>query len=151
MNTLKKGLLAGMLVGMTATAQAGVQISDMELHAYGWSPPTYAFYHLSPSGDIYTNSSTWDDHSSVDAGDWLAPKSGMSDYQVRFSGQWGDCQGTFGSWITMSENALALAYTTAPIDNVNTFCTFTAEIRAVANPSVILDTAYIFLNANTGT
>ena len=150
MNMLKKGLLAGILSAGATSAMAGAQVSDMELHAYGWSPPVYAFYQLSTSGDIYTNSSTWGDSSAVDAGDWLAPKSGMSDYQVRFSGQWGDCQGTFGSWITMSGSALALAYTGAVYENVNTFCSFTVEIRAVANPSVILDTAYIFLNANTG-
>src|SRR5262245_53750038 len=102
----------------------------MDLHAYGWSPPVYAYYQLSTSGDIYTNSSAWGDSSSVDAGDWLSPKSGMSDYQVRFSGQSGDCQGTFGSWITMSGSALALAYTGALYENVNTFCSFTVEIRA---------------------
>jgi hypothetical protein len=149
-NTFKKGLFAGLLFAGAATVQAGVQISDMELHAYGWSPPTYAFYHLSNTGDIYTNSDAWGDYSSVDAGDWLSPKSGMSDYQVRFSNQWGDCQGTFGTWITMTSNALALAYVTAPYENVNTFCSFTVEIRAVANPSVILDSASIWLNANTG-
>lgn len=151
MNTLKKGLLAAVFAGLATSAQAGVQISDMELHAYGWMPTTYAFYHLSTSGDIYTNSSTWDDHSSVDAGDWLSPKTGMSDYQVRFSNPEYSCQGTFNTWINLSGPAVAMVYVSAPYENFNAFCSFTVEIRAAANPSVILDTANIFLNANTGT
>jgi hypothetical protein len=149
-NMLKKGLLAGTAFGVTATAQAGVQISDMELHAYGWMPTTYAYYHLSTSGDIYTNSDVWDDYSSVDAGDWLSPKSGMSDYQVRFSNPQYSCQGAFNTWINLSGPAVAMVYVAAQYENFNAFCSFTVEIRATANPSVILDSAYIWLNANTG-
>jgi hypothetical protein len=123
----------------------------MDLHAYGQSPTVYSYYHLAPSGDIYTNSDAFGDTSGVDAGDWISPKNGMTNYEARFSGADSSCQGTFNTWMPLTATSFAEVQVASPFENANYFCSFTVEIRAAANPSVILDTAHISLNANTGT
>jgi hypothetical protein len=81
----------------------------------------------------------------TDAGDWLSPKSGMSNFQVRRAS--GGCNGPpVGQWVAISNSPSWSITVGSP--NTSISCSMTIEISAIANPAVILGTAAISLQAS---
>jgi chitodextrinase len=102
-----------------------------------------AVYQLRSSGDIWSGSST----SVTDTGDWLAPKTGMSSFQVRATPVSGACtSGTMNSWLSISDVSWSVGKGPPPGQAT---CTFDLQIRHTGNPSVILGTARIYLSITT--
>jgi hypothetical protein len=105
-----------------------------------------AVYQLTSAGDIMAtgpNSNT-----ASDVGDWLAPKSGMGSFQVfgTLVSTTTPCgSGTMGTWLDLSTNQTWAVGRGGPSGTVS--CTFNIQIRNSSNPSVILGTAQIFLQA----
>jgi hypothetical protein len=101
-----------------------------------------ATYQLTSAGDIMTSQSS--STALIDVADWLSPKSGMSNYQVRRAS--GGCNGPpVGTWIQLNTSPSWSITVGSP--NTSASCSMTLEISAVANPSLILATATISLQA----
>lgn len=130
----------GSVSSASFTTPAAVTISNRNVttHITG-AAVAQAHYQLQSSGDIMASmsASTALEH----VGDWLSPKSGMSNFQVRQAS--GNCAGVaVGSWVA-SGNWLVTANSPQTIAT----CSMTIQIRAVSNPSEILGSAFITLQA----
>jgi chitodextrinase len=124
------------------TTPAAITISNRSVSTHMAAFTSTAQYQVTSGGDIMTSMS----NSSflTDVGDWISPKTGMSNYQVRKTSggcngppanQWFALSGTLGWSITVGSPQTGIS------------CSFTIEISAIANPSVILGTANISLSA----
>jgi hypothetical protein len=103
---------------------------------------TTAVYVLANNGDIIT--SIANANSTADVGDWLAPKSGMSGFQVRATSS--TCIGpAVNVWLSLGTSQAWHITANPPVSSAS--CTATLEISAVANPSVILASWWISLYA----
>jgi YD repeat-containing protein len=127
-----------------------ITISDMLVAAEGFGFSVQ--YYLNPSGDILATNASG---TNVDVGDWLSPKSGMGNYEVRATlnvAQGGEsfCQGPIGTWVDLSTTGAAWQ-TFVPGADSYRFCDINLQIRAKANPSVILDTANVRIEQFAGT
>jgi hypothetical protein len=106
-------------------------------------PGAAAYYVLANSGDIIT--ATPNTTNGQDVGDWLTPKSGMAGFQVRPTAN--TCGGpTVGVWYPLSGSVYWVAQPSGPSPQSRS-CSFSYEISAIANPSVILGAATVWLNA----
>jgi hypothetical protein len=127
---------------------ATVSIPDRDVSV--WYPGAInvrANYQIAKSGDIYA------DTMAVyfgDVGDWISPKVGMGNYEVRAAGSSVSyCGGPFGTWVDLASTD---AWWFAEADTAQPFttCVLDLQIRAKANPSVILDTATVTISLNVG-
>jgi len=106
---------------------------------------TTATYALTSAGDIMASPQT--SPTPTDVGDWLTPKSGMGNFQVRATALVSTCStGTMGSWLNLSANQTWTRQVLGGPGSVAS-CTFRIEIRNSSSPSVILGTADIQLVA----
>ena len=111
-----------------------------------------AEYFLRSTGDI--NISTDGTGPRTDVGDWLTPKSNMNLYEAQAVdlGSSG-CSGPMNRWVDLGtevngSSAQWRAGTTGPSQDF--FCNFNLQIRAKANPSVILGVAHIVVEVASG-
>jgi hypothetical protein len=117
-----------------------VSISNMGV---GKSVSGSATYQLSSTGAIIVSSSNSSATSNM--GYWLSPQVGMNTFEVRATnmGYVSTClsQTNIGSWINLGTGPTW----SQPGYYVSMTCTLLIEIRAVANPGVILSSATITL------
>ncbi len=84
------------------------------------------------------------------AGPWLSPSVGMANYEAMATNQsCFDTEGTFGVWSSLDLGHSWGVFLGTINQSIN--CTMTVQIRAKANPGVILGTATIAFNLFTGT
>jgi chitinase len=122
-----------------------ITISNHSFSTAGVQYSTNAWYQLMSSGEIRTSGITVN-HAHVVLGDWLVPKSGMANYQARKAA--GTCVGPpTDSWIQLNTSPSWLAVAGGPSPQ-SASCWVLIEISAVANPSVILDSATINMAAS---
>lgn len=136
-------LLLGLCVANGAQAQT-ITLSDRYVSTtYGHYGST-ALYVLSYNGDIITSAPSG--MSQIDVGDWLTPKSNMSSFQARATSSTCNNGQPVNTWLALSTSSYW--YITANAGSpVNLTCTVYIQISAVANPTVILGSAIISLNA----
>jgi chitodextrinase len=126
------------------TTNVQITISNRTIHTQVPGSAT-AVYVITNAGDILTSGATSNTNS--DTGDWLTPKSGMSNYQARATPVSGTCGGgTMNTWITLSGSPAWAKGIGGPVAQTVS-CSFTLEIRHSANPALILGTAHIALSA----
>lgn len=137
-------------VALGAPSTATVTISDNEaggqvnienqfVSVQGY-PSASAYYYMTSAGEI--NASTF-------GGYWISPQVGMSNFEIYVSGNGSNCEGmNWDVWTPMSANR---GWSTSATDQGgggdSQYCTVSIQIRAISNPSVILDTAVIELSA----
>ena len=127
----------------TFTTPAAITISNRSVSTHNIGFTSTAIYQINSAGDILATGSTG--FSPGDIGDWISPKSGMSNYQARRVS--GGCNGpTTGQWFPLT-GSLGWSITVGSPQG-SASCSFTLEISAIANPSVILGTAVISLSAS---
>jgi hypothetical protein len=100
-----------------------------------------AAYRLEGDGDI-------SHFGGADIGDWLSPKSGMDQYEVRATLDSGNTPtgSALNAWLNLgSDRSWALS---APGTGTFKSCTLTIEIRRVSD-HVIVDTASVYLECGT--
>jgi len=147
-NRFLRALTLGCLaIGLFTTQDAFAQtitIGNRSVSTtYSPLPGGTAYYVLSYDGNIVT-SNCCDTYGS-DVGDWISPKSGMSNYQVRATSS--TCSGpATGTWLSLSVSQYWYKSASGPAPQ-SASCFFTIEISAVSNPSVILGSATISLLA----
>jgi YD repeat-containing protein len=127
------------------TTLANITISNRTVHTQQ-SGGTTATYSLTAAGDIAASQAT--SSATIDVGDWLAPKVGMSGFQARATlGASGPCSsGPMGTWVGLGSAVTWTRSVSGPLGSSLT-CVFTLEIRHSSNPSVILGTAQITIVA----
>ncbi len=79
---------------------------------------------------------------------WITPQSGMNLYQARATSGCNYKTGTFSTWQTLGAGTTR-SWGVSLIANRFVLCTITVEISAIANPSVILDSATLDLDMST--
>jgi YD repeat-containing protein len=124
-----------------------IQLSSYVVWSTGANAPhtSTAYYKLTSSGDVMASGATWG-QADRDVGDWIVPKSGMSNYQARQAS--GNCQGpAVGMWVSLA-SGVTWSKTIGGNSPVSGSCSMTVEISAIANPSVILGTAPITINTS---
>ena len=136
-------LAIGLFAAQGAFAQT-ITIGNRSVSTtYSPLPGGTAYYVLSFDGNIIT-SNCCDTYGS-DVGDWLTPKSGMSNYQVRATAS--TCSGpAVGTWVALGGSAYWYRTASGPAPQ-SASCSVSIEISAIANPSVILGSATINLHA----
>jgi chitodextrinase len=127
------------------TTLANITISNLTVHTQQ-SGGTTATYSLTAAGDIATSQAT--SPATIDVGDWLAPKVGMSGFQARATlGASGPCStGPMSTWVGLGSAVTWTRSVSGPLGSSQT-CVFTLEIRHSSNPSVILGSAQITIVA----
>lgn len=127
------------------TTPTAITISNRNVSSSNTSTTfSQTWYRLSNTGDIITTAAN--DANQVDVGDWLVPKTGMANYQVRKSA--GTCNGPgLGVWISLSTSPSWLAVA-GGYPHASASCWVTLEIGAVANPAEILGSATITLSSS---
>ena len=138
--------------GVTVQAAATVNISDMSLGGGGYYPSgVSAWYALTLGGDILaTPSESIDTGGVADFGDWIAPKTGMSEFKASAGVS---CigaiapMGIFNTWRPLSQTQSWGASMTTWNNSGN--CTITVQI-ATADLSQIVDTATIYIDLWAG-
>jgi YD repeat-containing protein len=130
---------------VTTIAQLLIVNRSVSTHLPGFGGGS-ALYQLNPSGDLLTTSAS--SGSLSDVGDWLAPKSGMGNFEVfvtLFSGPSSNCGGTgVNSWVSLGSGTPTWAAGRGGPSGTTT-CQFDLQVRHTGNPSVILATARITL------
>jgi hypothetical protein len=137
-------IIVGLFAANAVTAQT-ITISNQNVNNtyQPQFPGAAAYYVLSFSGDIIT--ATPNTTGSQDLGDWLTPKTNMGNFQVRATAS--TCSGpAVNVWVPLSSSAAWSAVPTGPAPQSRS-CFANIEISAIANPSVILDSATITLVA----
>ena len=123
---------------LSTIAQVTISNRTVTVHTSPGSPQ--AVYVLSSSGDILASPPT--SIPPVDSGDWLAPKVGMTNFQVLATLVSGSCgTGSFNSWLNISNGP---SWSRVGIGT----CVLNLQIRNTADTSVILGTAQITLTGN---
>jgi chitodextrinase len=127
------------------TTPVAITIANRNVSTSGSPFVTSASYGLTSAGDIVTTP-VIQTGGTNDVGDWLSPKSGMGNFQVRRSA--GNCNGpAINQWIVLT-NSPSWSITAGGSPHASASCSMTIEISAVANPSVILGSANIGLSAS---
>ncbi|HTU65581.1 MAG TPA: Calx-beta domain-containing protein [Steroidobacteraceae bacterium] len=146
-------LQTGVLTILDNEAANTININNVNFEGSSGGSSTSASYTLTGSGDIVAGgdcrSALGDPCPGGDIGDWISPKSNFANYQVRATQQGPQCQfmsGTYNTWLA----SVAGTWGSTVPDGQSTTCNVLLEIRAIANPSVILDTATIYFNLYTG-
>jgi chitodextrinase len=131
----------GPISSASFTTPAAITISNRTVTTHlPSSTQTTATYRLTSAGEIWTSTASASSLSYT--GDWLSPKSGMNNFQVRKAS--GNCQGPGPTWIAFGTvNWVVTVGSPQP----SASCSMTLEISAVGNPSVILGTAVITMQA----
>jgi chitodextrinase len=130
----------------TTIAQITLVSRNVTTTIPGWNGGAVQYY-LTSGGDVLASSAS--SSVPVDVDDWLAPKSGMSGFQVfatlvSLSGTSNAC-GSFNTWIGLTASS-SIGFGVGrggPSGTAN--CTFDLQIRHTSNPSAILGTARIVL------
>ncbi len=129
---------------MTTSPPSPITISDRTVTTDLSSFSVTATYQLTNGGDIMAT--TLSSMGLSDVGDWISPKSGMSSYQVRRAS--GGCNGPgVGSWVQLGTSPGPNWSITVGSPATSATCVMTIEFSAAANPSIILATATITLQA----
>jgi hypothetical protein len=80
----------------------------------------------------------------LDAGDWLSPKNGMSNYQMMATPGASPCSsGTFNTWISGGSWSRSVTGTRGALQN----CMLTLSFRHVSDPSTIIKTVSVTITA----
>jgi len=138
------------LVLLTASSSAVadppvITLNNLYVSSMSYSTTfSQSFYQVSNTGDIIVSAPM--EPNQLDAGDWISPKSGMSNYQVRKTA--GDCQGPpVNQWIPLNYSPSWVAVA-GGYPHAYTFCWMTIEISAIAAPSTILGSASIGMDSS---
>jgi YD repeat-containing protein len=129
---------------VTTIAQITIANRNVSTTIPGGGPS--AIYQLTTAGDIMVTQPS--SATAIDGGDWLAPKIGMSGFQVFATLAPGSAacgSGGMGSWLDLTSNLTWAVGRGGP--SGTTACSFDIQIRNSGNPSVILGTARIGLSA----
>jgi hypothetical protein len=102
----------------------------------------FAVYQLDHLGDIKTSQPT--NSQEIPQGEWIAPKSGMGNYQVRGTQVSGTC-GSNNTWLNLGVNPGPTWGVGRGGPSGTVACVVDIQIRETSNPSVILGTARISL------
>jgi hypothetical protein len=134
-----------------------VTLIDWSVTSIGGSSTVQAYYFVSPNGTIEATPNPPEYYGGYTSyiGDWLTPATGMGNYEVRATHNCPNApwrygtSGTFNTWISADTwSGWWGVYIYEINQSVN--CGIEVQIRAKANPSVILDTAYVSFNLWTG-
>ena len=136
-------------VSITSDDTAGtVNIGDVEFqgNTSGGGPSTEAIYQLGTTGDVFKTQPLCPQFCGfADVGDWLTPKTGMSNYQARAINNGcvytGGVSLTFNTWFDLG--TVSPYWGVNPTGTNGDNCTMTIQISAKSNPSVILDSATV--------
>jgi YD repeat-containing protein len=79
---------------------------------------------------------------------WITPQSGMNQYQARATSACNLKTGTYGTWQALGTGSTP-TWGVSLTPNKFVQCTITVEISAIANPSVIVDSASLNLDLST--
>lgn len=133
------GLFAAEAVSAQTITISGLTVNNTLLPM----PGAASYYVLTQAGDIITASPN--STNGQDVGDWLTPKINMSNFQVKVGTH--SCTGG-PSNVTIPLSSWAAWHLTPTGGSPQSrTCTFVLEISAIANPTVVLDSATITLNA----
>jgi YD repeat-containing protein len=148
-NTLCSGYLAG-ANPVTVQAPAGPTITLDDVSAWGEeSLGTMSFsYGLASSGFVSISTSGAVSYSGPARNYWITPQSGMNQYQAKATSACPFKTGTFGSWQALGTGSTP-SWGVSLTPNKIAQCTISIEISAIANPSVILESATITLDLST--
>jgi hypothetical protein len=132
-----------------------ININDVMIQGTTGGYTTQGVYHLTSGGDVVVDAPPGCSPNCGDVGDWIAPKSSISNYQARAINNGcsytGGVSMLFGTWYNLSGSpqwgeSISTPEPTTGSDS----CTLTIQISAVANPTAILDSATISFNLWTG-
>lgn len=132
----------------------GVIVIDEEDEAAGGGGGTVAISNDSAIGQLYVSYRYAADgdidkdlgYGSSDAGDWLSPKTGMGDYEIRgtlIAGTTPDGN-PLNLWLNAGVAGVGWEMTTVYLSGIEKNCTLQVDIRR-ASDGVIVDTASIYL------
>jgi hypothetical protein len=131
-----------------------ININDVSLEGTTGTYNTQAIYQLTALGDV-SGSAPSCTPSCGDMGDWITPKTNTGNYQARAINN--GCTYTsgvslaFNTWYSMTgAPQWGLNVSSVEPGTAGEACSMTIQITAVANPSVILDSATVSFNIWTG-
>jgi YD repeat-containing protein len=105
-------------------------------------------YNLTSGGGVTISTTGAVSYSGPASNVWITPQTGMNLYQAQATSACPNKTGTFGTWQTLGTGTTR-SWGVNLIPNKSAFCTITVSISAIANPSVILDSATIDLELST--
>jgi len=130
-----------------AATSATIALSNYQVNSYGTDQSASSSYTLSSTGDI-TFTISGDTSGTQDIGDWISPKSGMSNYECLATVTSGTLtSGTQGSWLNLG-SPQSWTRTRPGGTTGQASVTFTLQIRQVGT-TTILASASITLLAQT--
>lgn len=130
-----------------AATSATIALSNYQVNSYGTDVTASSSYTLSSTGDI-TYTISGDTNGTFDIGDWISPKTNMSNYECLATVTSGTLSsGTAGSWLNLG-TPRSWSRNRAGGSTGQTSCTFTLSIRQVGTTTV-LASATITLLAQT--
>ena len=125
---------------------AAISLSNYTVYSFGTDVAATSTYTLSSTGDI-TRTISGDTSGTLDIGDWISPKSGMSNYEclaTLVSGTFSTTAGT-GVWLNLGTSRSWSRSKGAASSGISN-CVFTLQIRQVGTTTV-LASATITLSA----
>jgi len=150
---------SGVLTLLDNESANSILIDNILMQGTSFGENTFAYYQLSSSGDVITNGNcVGGDCISGDRGDWITPKTNISNYQARATKigspqcvNTGAVSLAFGTWLNLSTSPQWGVSLSAPEPSTTSEnCQLLIEIRASANPTVILESATVSFNLWTG-
>jgi hypothetical protein len=153
MNTTRTGLrrtlglcvvLAGLAASHSAYSQT-ITIGNRSFSASFGHPGSTALYVLDWFGDIIAMNPPVSTYTG-DAGDWLTPKINIANFQVRSLTNTCLGNGGLNTWLPLSTSRYWYITASNP-SPTSVSCSTSIEISAIANPTVILGSATIWLTA----
>jgi YD repeat-containing protein len=147
------GACSGYLAGsnpVTVQIPAGPAITLDNVSASGGTPlGTSNFtYGLASNGQVLVSSNGNVSVSGPAHTFWITPQTGMNQYQATATSACPFKTGTFGTWQALGTGSTP-TWGVNLTPNKSAICTITVQIRSIANPSVILDSATIDLDIST--
>jgi hypothetical protein len=147
------GICSGYLAGsnpVVVQVPVGPAITLDNVTVSGQNPMgTLTFtYGLASSGQVVRSGSVGVSISGPAHNFWITPQSGMNQYQARATSACSFKTGTYGSWQALGTGSTP-TWGVSLTANKFVQCTITVELSAIANPSVILDSATLNLDMST--
>jgi chitodextrinase len=137
---------------VTVTTGAGIVINLIDDSFYGSSynyvSTSYSIYSNGDIGHIYADQYNYDQRI---LGPWISPKVNMANYEFKATHNctyMGAGSSPVNTWLTGGASWGVYLEDYGQV-GINEACTMTVQIRAIANPSVILDTATVEFVVNT--
>jgi YD repeat-containing protein len=147
------GICSGYLAGanpVVVQAPAGPAITLDNVSATGQNPMgTMSFtYGLASNGQVLVSGTGGLGISGPSHTFWITPASGMNQYQAKATSACNYKTGTYSTWQALGTGSTP-TWGVSLTPNKFVQCTITVQISAIANPSVILDSATLNLDMST--